>query len=161
MEVNKKEVGTRIKSIRISLGLTTQEFAQGFLQSASKGTVSKWENGHYLPNNQRIKEIASFGGITVDELLYGKETNGKTYDGVYFTDDEVEIINLLRANETPLNEFIERQEEYIASLEDSLNRIAIAHQDIRVSCGDVKDNIIRTFWNKSLTLDEIKATHGE
>ena len=87
--------------------------------------------------------------------------DGKTYESVYLTSDEVEIINLLRSNETPLKDFIERQEEYIASLEDSLNRIEIAHQDIRISCGDVEDNIIRTFLNKSLTLDEIKATHGE
>lgn len=89
------------------------------------------------------------------------ELDGKTYESVYLTSDEVEIINLLRSNETPLKDFIERQEEYIASLEDSLNRIEIAHQDIRISCGDVEDNIIRTFLNKSLTLDEIKATHGE
>lgn len=62
-----KNVGSRIKGIRERFGLTTEEF--GNLFGATKGTVSKWENGKYLPNNQRLTKIADFAGITVQELL--------------------------------------------------------------------------------------------
>lgn len=65
-------VGQRIKSIRKSKGMTTEEFAKIFSKPASKGTISKWENGRYLPNNERLVEIAALGDISVDELLYGQ-----------------------------------------------------------------------------------------
>lgn len=65
------QIGNRIKKIRRDKGLTTEEFAMIFDPPASKGTVSKWENGKYLPNNKRIKDIAALGDISVNELLYG------------------------------------------------------------------------------------------
>lgn len=70
-KVDNIAVGRRIKDIRVSRGETSAEFAEHFEPKASKGTVSKWENGHYLPNNKRIKRIAELGNITVEELLYG------------------------------------------------------------------------------------------
>lgn len=60
-------VGHKIKTIRIQMGLTTEEFGKEL--TATKGTVSKWENGHYLPNNERLKRIAELGNITVEQLL--------------------------------------------------------------------------------------------
>ena len=73
MVIDSKEVGKRIRSIRNQLGMTTDEFGDLFNPPASKGTVSKWENGHYLPNNERLKVISdiSVPKVSVDELLYG------------------------------------------------------------------------------------------
>lgn len=73
MIIDSKEVGKRIRSIRNQLGMTTDVFGKLFNTPASKGTVSKWENGHYLPNNERLKQIAKIGEISVDELLYGEK----------------------------------------------------------------------------------------
>lgn len=70
MNVDKKALGQRIKSIRQSKGLTMEEFGK-FFDNASKGVISNWEKGSNIPNNARLKMIAQFGGITVDELLYG------------------------------------------------------------------------------------------
>lgn len=78
INIDNKVIGSRIKSIRKEAGMTTEEFANIFNPPASKGTVSKWENGHYLPNNTRLKKIAELGNTTVDKLLYG-EINSK-YD---------------------------------------------------------------------------------
>ena len=69
MDVKKKDVGNRIKSIRSSKGMTLEEF--GKLFGASKGNVATWEKGSSLPNNERLFKIAELGEITVDELLYG------------------------------------------------------------------------------------------
>lgn len=71
MERNSIAIGKRIRSIREELGMTTEEFAECFTPPASKGTVSKWENGHYMPNNKRLVKIAELKDITVNELLYG------------------------------------------------------------------------------------------
>ena len=67
-------VGERIKSIRQSFGLSMSEFGQLFNPLASKGVVSKWENGRYLPNNTRLKRIAELGHISVDELISKPQT---------------------------------------------------------------------------------------
>lgn len=65
------EIGQRIKSIRIRLGLTMEEFGKKFTPVAAKGAVSNWEKGNYLPNNERLKKIAELGNVDISFLLTG------------------------------------------------------------------------------------------
>lgn len=69
MKINKKEIGRRIRGIRISRGFTLEEFGKFF--NAGKSNVSQWERGLSIPNADRIYKISKFANITVDELLYG------------------------------------------------------------------------------------------
>ena len=62
-------IGNRIKSIRLSLGLTMEEFGKLFDVAALKSNVSGWERGNHLPNANRLKKIAELGDISVDELI--------------------------------------------------------------------------------------------
>ena len=71
MQVNKKELRNRIKSIRLSLGYNKSEF--GSLFDTNGSLVSKWESGKITPSPARLTLIAFYGQISVDELLYGKE----------------------------------------------------------------------------------------
>ena len=71
MEVNKKEVGQRIRSIRKTNGMTMEDFGRSFKPAATRSNVSKWENGSSLPSNERLPIIAELGHITVDELHHG------------------------------------------------------------------------------------------
>lgn len=73
-DIDKKSVGARIKSIRKSKGMTLEEF--GKLFGASKSSVSGWEKGDNIPNNERLKQIAKIGDLSVSELQYG---DFKTY----------------------------------------------------------------------------------
>lgn len=70
-EINKKEVGKRIYTIRKNMGLSLEQF--GILLQASRSNVSKWELGKVLPRRERLTDIAKLGKISVEELLYGKE----------------------------------------------------------------------------------------
>ena len=63
------EVGNRIKNIRLSLGMTMEEFANEIDNKSKSGTVSNWETGKNLPNAKRLKKIAELGDTTVQELL--------------------------------------------------------------------------------------------
>lgn len=72
MKPNAKEVGARIKNIRLHKGLTMEEFGKIFNPPACKSVVSNWERGNNLPNNARSKILAVVAGIPVEELLYGK-----------------------------------------------------------------------------------------
>lgn len=64
-------IGNRIKSIRKKLGLTTKEFGNKIIPPASDSLVSRWERGVNRPNNNRLKQIAELGNISIDYLLYG------------------------------------------------------------------------------------------
>lgn len=83
MKKNPDEVGRKIRMIRESKGMTTEAFAEIFEPPASKGTVSKWENGKYLPNNKRLVKIAELGNVSVNDLLYSDWL--KFRDEVYAT----------------------------------------------------------------------------
>lgn len=65
----KRAVGTKIQMIRLSKGMTMEEF--GKLFGAAKSIVYRWEKGQSLPCPNRLKEIADFAGITVQYLLEG------------------------------------------------------------------------------------------
>ena len=72
-DVDKKEVGRRIKQIRTNKGFTLEGF--GKLFNVSKSNVLKWEQGQSLPNKDRLYNISKIAGITVNELLYGNNKN--------------------------------------------------------------------------------------
>lgn len=70
MFVNKKEVGKRILQIRKKYGYSMQEFGQ-IIDNAPKGSVNSWEKGVNLPNDTRLRQIATLGNLTLNELLFG------------------------------------------------------------------------------------------
>ena len=63
-----KTTGEQIKSIRLELGETLEEFGKRFNPPANRSLVSGWENGRYLPSPERLKVIAEIGGVSVEEL---------------------------------------------------------------------------------------------
>ena len=62
-------IGKKIKNIRISLGDNMEEFGKRLSPVATKGTISKWENGKYIPNNDRLRQIAELGNVSIDFLF--------------------------------------------------------------------------------------------
>ena len=65
------EFGEKLQTLRKQKGLTQEELgAQLFV---SRTAISKWELGKGYPNIESLKAIASFFGITVDELLSSEE----------------------------------------------------------------------------------------
>lgn len=76
-DINKKNVGKKIKQIRLSNGWTLIKFSDeiskiiGDKKQIAEGVISRWESGISLPNPKRLKAIAKIADMTVDELLYG------------------------------------------------------------------------------------------
>ncbi len=71
--INKKQVGRRIMTIRKRNYLTLIEFARKI--GASKSSVSDWEKGFRLPPESVLFKIAIMGNTSVDKLLYGDDIN--------------------------------------------------------------------------------------
>lgn len=62
-----RELGGRIRALREERGVTQADFARAVF--VARQTVSNWECGRTLPDVESLKLIASYFGITVDELL--------------------------------------------------------------------------------------------
>lgn len=71
--INKKQVGRRIMTIRKRNYLTLIEFAAKV--GASKSSASDWEKGFRLPPEATLTKIAILGNTSVDKLLYGNGNN--------------------------------------------------------------------------------------
>lgn len=68
MHVDKLKVGKKIKSIRLDLGESMEQFGKR-IDNAKSGVVSNWENGKQLPNKKRLKMICDLTGVKVSEFL--------------------------------------------------------------------------------------------
>lgn len=67
--MNQQITGRRIQDIRLSLGLTMEEFGRLFKPPASKGGVNNWEKSANRPNRKRLNQIAILGEVSVNYLL--------------------------------------------------------------------------------------------
>ena len=71
MATHNKNLSKLIKSTRISLKMTQEEFGKQFNPPAAKSIISRWEKGTSTPSAERLLTISKLSGYTVDELLYG------------------------------------------------------------------------------------------
>ncbi len=64
-------IGKRIAQLRKEKGFTQEELSQ--MMEVSAQAVSKWENDLTCPDISSLPKLAKILGVTVDELLSGKE----------------------------------------------------------------------------------------
>ncbi|MCD8795311.1 helix-turn-helix domain-containing protein [Mammaliicoccus sciuri] len=163
---NKKDVGKRIKEIRMKNGKTQAQFGEIF--SASKGNVAMWEKGATLPNVDRLNKISDFANITVNELLLGKEYTLETIKELYDENFEelqkliFELVNdfVKRYYDTEDKIFYELELKDIYYFKELFERL-IYHEEFNISEKDEfkkKDkatiNIVGVFTN--IILKDIK-----
>lgn len=63
-----------IKSIREEAGLTQAGLAE--IAGVTQQAVSNWENGDRQPRVEHLPRIADALGVSIDELVRGKEAEG-------------------------------------------------------------------------------------
>ena len=60
-----------IKRMRKSKGLSQEELA--IKLNVVRQTVSKWENGNYMPPVEMLEELSNMYNMTINELLSGRK----------------------------------------------------------------------------------------
>lgn len=75
--MNQKEIGKFIASIRKEKKMTQEQL--GALLGVTNKTVSRWENGIYMPDISVIPELCSQLCIGINELLSGKRLSEPEY----------------------------------------------------------------------------------
>ncbi len=62
-------IGNYLKKLREARKLTQEELAEKFC--VSQRSVSRWENGDTLPDILMMKQLATFYGVDIDEIVDG------------------------------------------------------------------------------------------
>ena len=68
--MNQEKIGGFLKELRKQKGLTQQQIAEKF--NVSNRTISRWENGNYMPELAIIPGLAELLGVSVNELMAGE-----------------------------------------------------------------------------------------
>lgn len=69
--MNQEKIGKFIRKCRKEKSITQKEFSEKL--GVTDKTVSRWENGHYLPDVSLFNDICEILGIEVAELLKGEK----------------------------------------------------------------------------------------
>ncbi len=75
--MNQEKIGNFIKEKRKEHNLTQEELAAQL--GVSNRTISKWENGHGMPDYSMILEVCNKLDISINELLSGEEIKEENY----------------------------------------------------------------------------------
>lgn len=71
--MDQRKIGEFIKSCRKEKNITQKEIADKLY--VTDKTISRWENGHYLPDLSLWKELCEILGISMLELMNGEKMN--------------------------------------------------------------------------------------
>lgn len=62
-----------LKKMRIQQGVSQEYIAK--MMQVTPATVSRWENGEFLPKSEKLLALAKLLNCTVDELLKGSDND--------------------------------------------------------------------------------------
>ena len=87
--MNQEKIGKFIAQCRKDKKMTQQELAEKL--NVTDKTISRWENGHYLPDVSLFNELCNILDIEVVELLNGEKSKNNIDREIY-----AEILDKIR-----------------------------------------------------------------
>lgn len=73
-------LGEKLKSYRTNKKISQEKVAE--LVGVSRQAVTKWENDQTVPTSNNLITLASIYGVSVDELVTGKQTEEKNENSI-------------------------------------------------------------------------------
>ncbi|HAQ2434739.1 TPA: helix-turn-helix domain-containing protein [Enterococcus faecium] len=67
-----KKVGRKIRSIRMELGMTMEQFGS-YLDNSPKSTIATWESGRNIPSKKKLRLVADIANCSVENLLFDED----------------------------------------------------------------------------------------
>lgn len=72
-----KQIGCFLAELRRERQLTQEQLGEEI--GVTNKTVSRWENGNYLPPVEALQALSAFYGITINEILSGRRLKEDDY----------------------------------------------------------------------------------
>lgn len=88
------KIGQFIAELRREKGLTQEQLGEKL--GVTNKTVSRWENGNYLPNVEMLQLLGREFGVDINELLCGERLS----DSDYRESAEENVVTVMRQSET-------------------------------------------------------------
>ena len=95
-----KQIGEFLAELRHANNLTQQQLGEKI--GVTNKTISRWENGNYLPPVEELQQLSQLFRISINEILSGKKLNETEYK----TNAEENIIVFLETSAFSLKERI-------------------------------------------------------
>lgn len=84
--MNKSKMGIFLKELRINKKMSQPDLAREFAKNyfdVSTNAISSWEKGKSIPDIDKLNFLASYYGVTVDDILDGEKYEEIDFDDVY------------------------------------------------------------------------------
>ena len=75
-----QKIGKFLAQLRIEKNLTQDELGEQI--GVTNKTVSRWENGNYLPPVEMLQILSEFYDVSISEILNGERINDNDYKNV-------------------------------------------------------------------------------
>ena len=75
-----RKIGAFLSELRIEKKLTQDELGEKI--GVTNKTVSRWENGNYLPPVEKLQILSKFYDVSINEILNGERINDSDYKNV-------------------------------------------------------------------------------
>lgn len=72
-----QKIGMFLKNLRIERNLTQEELATSI--GTTNKTISRWENGNYLPPAEMLLILSDFYQVSINEILNGEKISSEDY----------------------------------------------------------------------------------
>lgn len=86
------KVGNFIAAMRKEKGLTQESLGERL--GVTNKTISRWETGKYMPDIDKLQELSTFLGVSVNELLSGEKIESADEFVKKADANLVEVLNL-------------------------------------------------------------------
>ena len=96
-----KQIGQFLSQLRRERGMTQEQLGEKL--GVTNKTVSRWENGNYLPPAEMLQALSQLYGITINEILSGT----RLQEGEYIQKAEENIKSALSSDSFTLEEKID------------------------------------------------------
>ena len=75
-----QKIGVFLAELRKEKNLTQDELGEHI--GVTNKTVSRWENGNYLPPVEMLQILSKFYGVSINEILNGERINDSDYKNI-------------------------------------------------------------------------------
>ena len=75
-----KKIGAFLAELRKEKNLTQDELGEQI--GVTNKTVSRWENGNYLPPVEMLQILSKFYDVSINEILNGERINDCNYKNI-------------------------------------------------------------------------------
>lgn len=74
-----QKIGKFLKELRKQSNMTQEQLGEKI--GVTNKTISKWENGNYMPPIEKLKTLSDIYQVSINEILSGEKLSQEDYEG--------------------------------------------------------------------------------